>query len=263
MVLAAEEVVEPDLVQRRGARVGGDVAADGDARALRPVHHDRGVPADVGPDAPFDVLVAGEPRLALRRDGVDVVGAAQRRHADLLLAAALEQPQHHVSGALTARMADDGVERVEPFLRLVGIDVGKLAGQPVGDDRPGGAGLLDGIAVLLLRCTHVPIVSLRGRRRHVACRCVEEECGTRTPIGPSGTAPAPRACITCAMPYASATVARCDGSVPPARPTESGSGRRRGGGSDMTGVRVSLPRVVSVVSARRRCPSRGDVCGRR
>ena len=46
VVLAAEEVVEADLVERRGGRVRRDVAADLDAGALGAVHHDRGVPAD-------------------------------------------------------------------------------------------------------------------------------------------------------------------------------------------------------------------------
>src|SRR5699024_12185580 len=35
MVLAAEEVVEPDLVEGGGSRVGGDVSAHGDVRSLR------------------------------------------------------------------------------------------------------------------------------------------------------------------------------------------------------------------------------------
>jgi hypothetical protein len=33
--------------------------------AVRAVHHDRGVPADVRPGSALDVLVAGEPRLVL------------------------------------------------------------------------------------------------------------------------------------------------------------------------------------------------------
>ena len=38
VVLAAEEVVEADLVERGARRVGRDVAADADAGALRAVH---------------------------------------------------------------------------------------------------------------------------------------------------------------------------------------------------------------------------------
>ena len=49
------------------------------------------------------------------------------------------------------------------------------------------------------------------------------------------------------MPYASATVARCDGSVPRARPTEAGQRLSVDERGDMTGVRVTLPPVVSRV----------------
>src|ERR1039457_4178893 len=86
VVLAAEEVVEAHLVQAGRAGVGGDVAAYAHAGAVRAGHHHGGVPPDVRPDPTLDVLVAREPRLVLGRDGVDVVGAAQAGHADLLLA---------------------------------------------------------------------------------------------------------------------------------------------------------------------------------
>ncbi len=100
VVLAAEEVVVADLVEARGRGVRRDVAADLEALAVGRGHHHRGVPADQPPDLALDVLVTGEPRLALGRDGVDVVGAGQRGDADLLLPGALEQPQHDVAGAL-------------------------------------------------------------------------------------------------------------------------------------------------------------------
>ena len=133
--LAAEEVVEAHLVEARRAGVRGDVPAGADARPLRAVHHDRRVPPDVGADAPLDVLVAGEPRLPLGRDRVDVVGGGQRRHADLPLPGALQQPQHDVTGALAAPLVDDAVERVDPLQRLLGIDVRQLARQAVADHR--------------------------------------------------------------------------------------------------------------------------------
>ena len=91
VVLAAEEVVVADLVQRRRAGVGRDVAADADAGALCAVHHDRGVPAQPGAVAAFDLFVAGEVRLVLGRDRVDVVGGRNHRHAELQLLGALEQ----------------------------------------------------------------------------------------------------------------------------------------------------------------------------
>ena len=133
VVLAAEEVVEADLVEAGRGLVGGDVAADPEALAVGARHHDRGVPADEGADPALDVLVAGEPRLALGRDGVDVVGAAQRGHADLLLAGPLEQPEHEVAGAVAAALVDQRVERLEPLLGLVGIDVRQLGRQALVD----------------------------------------------------------------------------------------------------------------------------------
>ena len=117
VVLAAEEVVEADLVQRRRGGVGRDVAADADAGPLRAVDDHRGVPAQVGAEAALGLLVAGEPRLLLGADRVDVVGGRQRRHADLLGAGALEHAQHEVAGPHPAGAVDDRVEAVEPLLR--------------------------------------------------------------------------------------------------------------------------------------------------
>ncbi len=121
-VLAAEEVVEADLVQRRGRRVRGDVAADADG-LVRSGHHDRRVPSDVGPDPALDVLVAREPWLAFRRDRVDVVRAAQRGHADLASARTLQQLEHEEPSPLTAIGVDGRVERLQPLPGLVRIDV--------------------------------------------------------------------------------------------------------------------------------------------
>ena len=134
VVLAAEEVVEPDLVQAGRRRVGRDVAADAEPWPVGPGHHDGGVPPDVGADPALDVLVAGEPGLALGRDRVDVVGAAQPGHADLLLAGTLQQPEHHVARAVAAAGADHAVERLHPLTGLVRVDIGQLGGQPVTDD---------------------------------------------------------------------------------------------------------------------------------
>ena len=139
VVLAAEEVVEADLVEAGRGLVGRDVAADLEARPVRVGDHHRGVPADERADPPLDLLVAGEPRLALGRDGVDVVGAAQRGHADVQLAGLLEQPQHHVARPLAAALVDQLVEGLEPVAGLVRVDVGELGGQPLVDHRRGRA----------------------------------------------------------------------------------------------------------------------------
>src|SRR5205823_11760413 len=87
-----------------------------------------------GADPPLDVLVAGEPRLALGRDRVDVVGAPQRGHPDLSLPGPLDQLEHQVARSRLAPFVQDGVERFDPLTRLVGVDVGELGGHPLGDD---------------------------------------------------------------------------------------------------------------------------------
>src|ERR1022692_3503064 len=135
MILAAEEVIEADLIQAGRRGVGSDVAGDAQPGPVGAGDHDGGVPADVGADAPLDVLITGKPRLALGRDGVDVVGAAQAGNPNLLLTGAFQQPEHDVPGPAPAAGPDYGVERLDPFSGLVLVDVGKLGGQAVADDR--------------------------------------------------------------------------------------------------------------------------------
>ena len=65
VVLAAEEVVEADLVQRRRAGEGGEVATDAVGGLVGAHHHHRGVPTDERSDPTFDVFVAREPWLLL------------------------------------------------------------------------------------------------------------------------------------------------------------------------------------------------------
>src|SRR5215469_14027638 len=104
-------------------------------RAVRPGHPDRGVPPDVGPDPALGVFIAWEPRLALRRDRVDVVRTAQAGDADLLFAGPFEQPEHDVPGPGAAAGPHHVVEGFQPLPGLVWVYVGKLGGQAVADDR--------------------------------------------------------------------------------------------------------------------------------
>ena len=138
--LAAEEVVVADLVQGGRGGVGGDVAADADAGPLGAVDHHRCIPPDPVAVAPLDLLVAGEERLRLGGDGVDVVGGGQCREADVPLAGPAQQAQHEVAGPLLTVGVDHGVERVEPLLGFLRIGVGELRGESVADQvQPGRA----------------------------------------------------------------------------------------------------------------------------
>ena len=133
VVLAAEEVVEADLVQggRRGVR--GQVSADARRPRVGPRHHHGGVPPDVGADAALDVLVAREPRLLLGRDGVDVRRADRRRERHLQLVGPLHQLEHQELTPRLAARVDHGVEGVEPLGRLLRVDIRELSGEAVED----------------------------------------------------------------------------------------------------------------------------------
>ena len=132
--LAAEEVVEPDLVERGRRGIGRNMAAHTDSRPLRAVHHDRGVPPDPGAVAPLDVLVTGKPRLQLGRNRVDVVGRRERRNRDPLFARTLQQAQHQVPRTRRSRPLQQCVERLQPLAGLLGIDVWQVRGNTLADD---------------------------------------------------------------------------------------------------------------------------------
>jgi hypothetical protein len=125
-VLAAEEVVEADLVQagRRGVR--GEVPTDAAEPGIGAEDHRRRVPADDPPDALLHALVTREGRLLLGADRVDVAGLGERRQPDLQLSGPLEELVDEEPGAGLPRLLDDLVERCEPILGLAGSMSGKL-----------------------------------------------------------------------------------------------------------------------------------------
>ena len=77
-------------------------------------------------DPPLHRLVAREGRLLLGADRVDVAGLGQRRQPDLELAGALEQLVDEEPRAALAFLLDDLVERGDPVVGLVRVDVGQL-----------------------------------------------------------------------------------------------------------------------------------------
>ncbi len=131
VVLAAEEVVEADLVERGGAGVGGEVAADRLRTDVGPDHHDRGVPPDEGADAALEVLVARELRLHVGGDGVDIGGRDGGGEVDVGLARPFEEAHEQVAGTVPSAGTDDVVERGEPLRGLLGVVVGQLVGHTV------------------------------------------------------------------------------------------------------------------------------------
>ena len=86
------------------------MSAHTDAGALSAVHHDGRVPAKEATDAALEIFVAGELRLLVGGDGVDVIRTDERRDADLALACTFEQFQHHVPGPVAPAVLNDGIE---------------------------------------------------------------------------------------------------------------------------------------------------------
>ena len=129
--LAVEEVVEANLVEGGGRRVGGEMAADAVESAVGSGHHHRRVPPDEMADAPFEVLVAGVGRFVAAGDRVDVVGHAHGGQIDPELLGAAQDVQQHTAGAGSAAGRGEAVEGVGPLLHLARVRVGELAKEPV------------------------------------------------------------------------------------------------------------------------------------
>ena len=96
---------------------------DADTGTLRPVDHDRGVPANVSADSLFDNLVAGEVGFVRRTDGVDVVRLSDIWDADVQFGRVALQFQHQEPSTGRSQPVHHGVERLEPFGSLRRIDV--------------------------------------------------------------------------------------------------------------------------------------------
>jgi len=148
IVLTAEEVVEADLVQARRARKCAEVAADSVLVLVGAHDHHGRVPAHECPNAPLDVLVAGEPRLGLARDGVDIRRADGCGEADLCRVGVLEQLAQQEPGACLAVNLDDGIEAFHPLLGFARVAVGELADVAVEDH----LGILSPLSTNRLRC---------------------------------------------------------------------------------------------------------------
>ena len=133
VVLAAEEVVEADLVQARRTREGAEVTADSFFVLVRAHDHHRCVPTYERANATLDVFVAGEPWLGFARDRVDVRRADGCGKAHLRGVRVLEQLSEQEPGPRLAVHLDDGVETFHPLLGLARVAVGELVDVAVED----------------------------------------------------------------------------------------------------------------------------------
>ena len=165
VVLAAEEVVEADLVEGGDGGVGGDVSADFDTGALGARHLDGSVPADPAAVFALHGFVAGEVRLLVNGDGVDVGGRVFLGELNAVAARFVQHVQQDVACAGAALFVDEPGQGLNPFGGLLGVVVGNLRNQAV-DDGVGLVELAHGVPSRLTRC---------------CLRSVRERCPLATP----------------------------------------------------------------------------------
>ena len=124
VALALEEVIEADLVERCGRRISGDVAADAVLGLVGLHHHGERVPADEALDAPLDLAAAGERRLVVGGNRVDVGCVGGERQLDAVAARVVAQLAQQLADPDRAARLDHVVERLEPLARFEGLDLG-------------------------------------------------------------------------------------------------------------------------------------------
>ena len=117
------EVVEADLVERRQRLVAGDVAAELGGQLVGAHDHRDRVPADDRAQPALELRIAGERRLAVGRDRVDVGGVEARDRAGAGVLGALDDARQELARAVGAVVRDDGVERLEPLGRLDRVEI--------------------------------------------------------------------------------------------------------------------------------------------
>ena len=123
-VVPAEEMIEGDLVQRRGGRERRDVAADAFLGLVGADDHRRRVPADEALDAAFDVRAAGHQRLLVGGNAVDVRRVRGERELDAVLARVDRQFTKQTRDFDGAAALQDIIKGIKPF---AGFDVSSSA----------------------------------------------------------------------------------------------------------------------------------------
>ncbi len=119
----AEEVVEADLEQVGGRGVTGDVATQLAMGLVGTHHHGQGVPAVDAGNAFLDRQVAGEGRLLVGGNGVQVGGARLAVGAQAQRGGVSQQVVQHIAGPFGARRFDQGLQAVAPFGGFGGIGI--------------------------------------------------------------------------------------------------------------------------------------------
>ena len=115
---AADEVVHRHLDERRRRGEGGDVPTDALVLAIGADDHRHRVPADHALDPALDLPVAGEERLLVGRDRVDVGGGGGERNRHPEPIGLLLDGMQEVGRPLLAPAVEHVADGIEPFPRL-------------------------------------------------------------------------------------------------------------------------------------------------
>ena len=119
----APKMIEADLVERGRRSVARDVAAVLGAHAVRVDHHRHRVPADVGLDAPLDRAIAGIFGLLADGNRVEVGGVRAIRQIRARAARMIDHALEQEVGTLCAVHSQHRVDRLEPLLRLLRVEI--------------------------------------------------------------------------------------------------------------------------------------------
>ena len=119
------EVVEADLVQRGQRLERGDVAAELRGGLVGADDHRDRVPAHDRAQPALEGGVAGERRLAVGGDRVDIVGVEGGDRARAGVLGALDDARQQFARALGTVVGDDRVDCLQPF---GGLDCVEIAG---------------------------------------------------------------------------------------------------------------------------------------
>ena len=122
-IAGVEEMVEAHFQQGGQRGIGGNVAADAVVVLVLPDHHGHGVPADEALDAALHGAVAGIGHFVLDPDGVDVRRIQVNGEFGAAGARVRRQLFQQVSGAVRTAIVDHLVERLQPLLRFLGIQI--------------------------------------------------------------------------------------------------------------------------------------------
>src|SRR6266404_6234426 len=114
----AEEMVEADFVERGGAGVGGDVAADVVLDAIGAHDHGQRVPANQALDAALEFLIAGEQRLEAIGNRVGVRRVRCEWEIDAGNGGVRAEALQNFRGDFGAAGFEERIKRLEPFLHF-------------------------------------------------------------------------------------------------------------------------------------------------